>query len=73
MTPVTILREAEAELTEAVKHYEEKRPGLGFDFAREVEVSVESVRHFPDRDHFEATAPAAIWYSTSPTLSSIVF
>ncbi len=49
MTPVTILREAEAELREAVKYYEDKRPGLGLDFAQEVEVSIESVRHHPER------------------------
>ena len=49
MTPVTILSEAEAELREAVKYYEEKRPGLGLDFAREVETSIQSVRHFPER------------------------
>ena len=49
MTSVIILREAEAELREAVAYYEDKRPGLGFDFAREVQASVESVRHFPER------------------------
>ena len=47
MTSVIILREAEAELREAGTYYEDKRSGLGFDFAREVEVSIESVRHFP--------------------------
>ena len=47
MTPVTILREAE--LREAVKYYEDKRLGLGLDFALEVEASVESVRRFPER------------------------
>ena len=49
MTPVTILREAEAELREAVKYYEGKRPGLGSAFALEVEASIESVRRFPER------------------------
>ena len=49
MTPVTILHEAETELREAVAYYEDKRPGLGFDFAREVEASVDSVRRFPER------------------------
>jgi len=49
MTSVTILREAEAELREAVAYYEDKRPGLGFDFASGVEASVESIRHFPER------------------------
>lgn len=49
MTPVTILREAEVELKEAVEYYEDKRDGLGIDFAREVEVSIESIRHFPER------------------------
>jgi plasmid stabilization system protein ParE len=49
MTPVIILDEAAAELREAVTYYEDKRPGLGFDFAREVEASVESIRRFPER------------------------
>ncbi|HVM62588.1 MAG TPA: type II toxin-antitoxin system RelE/ParE family toxin [Verrucomicrobiae bacterium] len=49
MTPVTILREAEAEIKEAVEFYEDKRPGLGLDFSREVEASIQSVRHFPKR------------------------
>jgi toxin ParE1/3/4 len=49
MTPVTILHEAEDELREAVKYYEGKRPGLGSDFALEVEASIESVRRFPER------------------------
>ena len=49
MTQVTILHEAEAELREAVAYYEQQRPGLGFDFAREVEAPVESVRRFPGR------------------------
>ena len=49
MTPVTILDEAQAELREAIAYYEGKRPGLGFDFAREVEASIESVRCFPER------------------------
>jgi toxin ParE1/3/4 len=49
MTAVTILHEAEAELRETVEYYEDKRPGLGFDFAREVEGSIESMRRFPER------------------------
>lgn len=49
MTSVIILREAEVELREAVAYYEDKRPGLGFDFAHEVETSIESVRRFPER------------------------
>jgi plasmid stabilization system protein ParE len=49
MTLVTILDETEAELREAVGYYEDKRPGLGLDFARAVETSVESVRRFPVR------------------------
>ena len=49
MMPVTILREAEAELREAVKYYEGKRPALGLDFAHEAENVVESIRHSPER------------------------
>jgi toxin ParE1/3/4 len=49
MIPVALLREAETELREAVKYYEEKRSGLGLDFVREVETSIESLKRFPER------------------------
>jgi toxin ParE1/3/4 len=49
MTPVIILCEAEAEFLEAVRYYEDKRPGLGFGFAQEAQTSITSIRHFPER------------------------
>ncbi len=49
MTPLTILHEAEIELWEAVTYYENQSPGLGADFQREVETSLDVVSRFPDR------------------------
>ena len=49
MTPVTILREAEVELWEAVGYYEDKAAGLGLDFQAEVEKSVQSICEAPRR------------------------
>ena len=49
MTPVTILHEAEAELWEAVAYYESRCPGLGLDFAAEIEASINAARRFPER------------------------
>ena len=39
--------EAEAELLEAQAWYESRSPGLGFEFARAVEVAVESALRMP--------------------------
>ena len=49
MTAVTVLPEAEQELWEAVEYYEDKCPGLGFDFEQEVKASVELIQRFPQR------------------------
>jgi plasmid stabilization system protein ParE len=49
MNAATILHEAEVELAEAVAYYEERCPGLGLDFAAEVEASVATVCDFPER------------------------
>lgn len=73
MTPVTILGEAEAELKDAVTYYEDKRPGLGFDFAREVEASVESVRRFPERWHLRSDGTTPLSYPTVPVYHRIPF
>lgn len=48
MTPATILHEAEVELWNAVAYYEDKSPGLGLDFEAEVELSVDTVKRFPE-------------------------
>ena len=39
---------AEQELDEAVEYYEQRRPGLGLEFAEEVYVTVARVAAFPD-------------------------
>ncbi|HNS23003.1 MAG TPA: hypothetical protein PKH24_21070 [Sedimentisphaerales bacterium] len=49
MTPVTILREAEVELWEAVGFYESKCRGLGLDFEKEIRTIVELIRQYPNR------------------------
>jgi plasmid stabilization system protein ParE len=49
MTDVTILREAEVELWEAVAYYEERSPGLGLDFEAEIERSLETIAEHPGR------------------------
>jgi hypothetical protein len=43
VTKVTILREAEAELWEAVAYYEERSPDLGLGFQTEIERSIETI------------------------------
>jgi len=48
MTAVTILHEAEVELWNAVAFYEIKAPGLGLDFAGEIEKSVQVIRRSPE-------------------------
>jgi len=49
MTDVTVLREAEAELWEAIAYYEDRAHGLGLDFEAEIERSVQTVCEFPER------------------------
>jgi toxin ParE1/3/4 len=49
MLSVTILCEAEAEFLEAAAYYENKAPGLGLDFAAEIERSVQAIRQSPER------------------------
>ena len=49
MSELTILKEAEVELWEAVAYYEDKAPGRGLDFQGEIERSVESLCDFPER------------------------
>jgi hypothetical protein len=47
MTEATILHEAEVELWEVVAYYEDKAPGLGIDFACEVEQGVQAISAAP--------------------------
>ena len=47
MTEVIFRPEAEAELLDAQAWYESRSPGLGFEFARAVEVAVESALRMP--------------------------
>ena len=49
MTDVTILHEAETELWEAVAYYEEQAAGLGLDFEKEIEQSIQALSDFPER------------------------
>lgn len=49
MTSVTILREAETELWEAVEFYESRCVGLGLDLESEIRVSVELIQQSPER------------------------
>jgi len=49
MTPVSILREAEIELWEAVDYYERKAHGLGMDFHAEIERALLVIAEQPER------------------------
>ena len=49
MNDVTILHEAEVELWDAVAYYEDRSPGLGLDFAAEIERSVQVIGGSPER------------------------
>jgi toxin ParE1/3/4 len=49
MTPVSILREAEIELWEAVDYYECKAHGLGMDFHAEIERGLLVISEQPER------------------------
>lgn len=45
---IVVLSCAEDEFAEAVDHYNEQRPGLGFEFAGEVQRTFERIRHHPE-------------------------
>ena len=49
MISATILHEAEVELWDAVSYYEEQSAGLGLDFEAEIERTIQTIRHFPER------------------------
>jgi len=44
---VRFLSPAEAELAEAITYYESQRQGLGAEFAREVEATIQRIAQFP--------------------------
>lgn len=43
-----ILSVAEQELTDAVSYYNNESPGLGFEFAAEVQATVERIKNNPE-------------------------
>ncbi len=45
---ILVLSCAEDEFAEAVDYYNEQRPGLGFEFAVEVQRTFERIRHHPE-------------------------
>ncbi len=47
MIPAKFLPEAEQELVDAALFYENRAPGLGLDFGREVKAAVREIRQFP--------------------------
>ena len=49
MIPISILREAEIELREAVQFYETRCAGLGLDFEREIKAAIELIPRSPRR------------------------
>ena len=49
MRPLLFLPEAKAELDEAERYYEARRPGLGFDLRREVELAANRIQENPER------------------------
>ena len=48
MIEVIILNEAKIELFKAIGFYEDKYQGLGIDFKKEIETSIEIIRRFPE-------------------------
>lgn len=47
MKPFFLHTDAEAELRQALEHYEQQRSGLGREFREEFEAALERVRHNP--------------------------
>lgn len=45
---VRFLDAAQVELDRAIDFYDERRAGLGFEFAEEVEQALERIDHYPD-------------------------
>jgi plasmid stabilization system protein ParE len=48
MTELRFLEEAEAELDEAVRFYNDERTGLGFELASQVERSISNIMRMPE-------------------------
>lgn len=45
---VRVLSCAERELLDAVDHYNDERPGLGYELAEEVQLALDRIRSFPE-------------------------
>ena len=45
---IQFLEAAQSEFEEAIDFYNQQRPGLGIEFADEVEQALERVRHYPE-------------------------
>jgi toxin ParE1/3/4 len=45
--PIIIHAEAQKEIDESFAYYEDKRPGLGYDFVSEVEESTQRIQRWP--------------------------
>jgi hypothetical protein len=45
---ISFLDAARSELDDAIDYYEERRSGLGFEFAEEVEQALERINHYPE-------------------------
>jgi len=45
---IRVLDAAQSELEDTIDYYDEQRPGLGFEFAEEVEQALERINHYPE-------------------------
>jgi plasmid stabilization system protein ParE len=45
---ISFLDAAQSELDDAIDYYEERRSGLGLEFAEEVERALERINHYPE-------------------------
>ena len=52
MTTITFLLKAEEEMNFSAKYYNQKAPGLGFDFLEEIEKSLTIIEESPERWKF---------------------
>ncbi len=48
MKSVLFLKNAETEFYEAIKFYNQERPGLGYEFAVQIDIAVRHIINFPD-------------------------
>jgi plasmid stabilization system protein ParE len=45
---ISVLDAAQAELDDAIDYYDERRSGLGLEFAEEVEQALKRITHYPE-------------------------